>query len=85
MFSSCWWKLEGFEEKNQSFYEKQSSVDFRKLSNSCYSEIETHVRDKVNKWFDLSNYAAKKELEYAAGFNTSNSAANLDIKIDISY
>ena len=38
---------------------------------SCYSEADSHIRDKFKVVLDLSNYATKKELEHAAGIDTS--------------
>ena len=36
------------------------------------------IRDKVKVVLDLSNYAAKKELDHATGVNASNLAAAKD-------
>ena len=41
-------------------------------------EPDIHIRDKVKVVLDLSNYAAKKELDRATGVNTSNLAATKD-------
>ena len=40
-----------------------------------YPELTSHIRDKVKVVLDLSNYATKKKLEHAAGFQTSDLAA----------
>ena len=42
---------------------------------SYYPQPDSHVRDKVKVVLDLSNYATKKELEHAAGIDTSDIAA----------
>ena len=39
-------------------------------------EPDSHIRDKVKVVLDLSNYAAKNELEHTTGVDTSNLAAN---------
>ena len=41
----------------------------------CYSEPDSHIRDKVKEVLDLSNYATKKELEHATGIDTHDLAA----------
>ena len=40
-----------------------------------YSELDSYIKDKVKVVLDLSNYATKKELEYATGIDTYNLAA----------
>ena len=42
---------------------------------SYYLEADSHIRDKAKVVLGLSNYATKKELDHAAGANTSDSAA----------
>ena len=42
---------------------------------SLYPEQDSHIRDKMKVVLDLSNYETKKELEHAAGIDTSNVAA----------
>ena len=42
---------------------------------SYYPEPDRHIRDKVKVVLDLSNYAIKKELDYAARIDTSDLAA----------
>ena len=41
---------------------------------SYYPEPDSHIRDKVKVLLDLANYATKKELEPAAGVDTSDLA-----------
>ena len=41
-----------------------------------YPEPDSHIKDKVKVALDFSNYAAVKELEHAAGVDTSDLAAN---------
>ena len=63
-----------------------------KLHISYYPEPDSRSRIKVKVVLDLSNYATKKELDYAAGVDTSNLAAKKDFialkaevqKLDIS-
>ena len=43
-----------------------------------YPEPDGHIREKVKVVLDLSNYATKKELEYATGIDTSDLAAKKD-------
>ena len=45
---------------------------------SYYPESDRHIRDKVKVVLDLSNYAIKKELDYAARIDTSDLAAKKD-------
>ena len=45
---------------------------------SYYPEPHNHIRDKVKVVLDLSNYATKKELDYATGVDTSDLAAKKD-------
>ena len=40
-----------------------------------YPEPDSHIKDKVKVALDLSNYATVKELEHAAGVDTSDLAA----------
>ena len=40
-----------------------------------YPETDSHIRHKVNVVLGLSNYDTKKELEHAAGVDTSGFAA----------
>ena len=40
-----------------------------------FLEPDTHIRNKVKVLLDLSNYATKKELEYAVGVDTLDLAA----------
>ena len=49
-----------------------------KLLMSYYPEPVSHIRDKVNVVLDLSNYATKKKLDYAAGVDTSDLATKKD-------
>ena len=42
---------------------------------SYYPEPGSHIRDKVKKAVDLSNYATVKELEHVSGIDTSDLAA----------
>ena len=42
---------------------------------SYYPEPESHIRDKVKVLLDLSNYAAKKELNHNTDVDTSDLAA----------
>ena len=42
---------------------------------SYYPEPESHIRGKVKVLLDLSNYAAKKELNHNTGVDTSDLAA----------
>ena len=42
---------------------------------SQYPELNSHIIDKVKVVLDLSNYAAKKELDHATGVDTSDLAA----------
>ena len=46
---------------------------------SYYREPDSHIRDKVKVVLDLSNYAAKEELEHATGVDTSELAAKKDL------
>ena len=41
---------------------------------SCYQEPDSHISDKAKVVLDLS-YTTKKELEHAAGIDTSDLAA----------
>ena len=43
-----------------------------------FLEPDTHIRNKVKVLLDLSNYATKKELEYAVGVDTLDLAAKKD-------
>ena len=45
---------------------------------SCYPEPDRHIRNKIKVELDLSNYAAKKELDHATGLDTSDVAAKKD-------
>ena len=45
---------------------------------SYYPETDCHIQDKVKVVLDLSNYATKKELDYATGVDTSDLAAKKD-------
>ena len=42
---------------------------------SYWPEPDSHIRDKVKAVLDLSNYATKKELDHATGFEKSDVAA----------
>ena len=42
---------------------------------SCYSEPDSHIRDKVKAVLDFSSYVTKKQLEHATGVDTSDLAA----------
>ena len=42
---------------------------------SYYPESDSHIKDKVKVVLDLPNYATKKELDHAAGVDTSDLAA----------
>ena len=46
---------------------------------SYYPEPDSHIRDKVKVVLDLSDYATKKELEYATGIDMSDLAAKKDV------
>ena len=46
---------------------------------SCYPERGSHIRDKLKVVLDLSNYATKKEVEHAAGVETSDVAPKKDV------
>ena len=45
---------------------------------SYYSEPDSHIRSKVEAVLGLSSYATKKELEHAAGIDTSDLAGKKD-------
>ena len=45
---------------------------------SYYPELDGQIRDKVKVVLDLSSDATKKELEHAAGIDTSHLAAKND-------
>ena len=45
---------------------------------SYYSEPDSNIRDKIKVLLDLSNYATKKELEYATGIDASNLVVKKD-------
>ena len=45
---------------------------------SHYSEPDSNIRDKIKVLLDLSNYATKKELEYATGIDASNLVVKKD-------
>ena len=45
---------------------------------SYYPEPDSHIKDKVKVVLGSSNYAIRKELNYATGFDTSNLAAESD-------
>ena len=59
-----------------SFYEKELLLS--KLYMSYYPESDSYIRDKVKVVLGLSNFATKKELEYATGFDTFDLAAKKD-------
>ena len=42
---------------------------------SYHPEPDSHIREKVKVVLDLSNYATEKELDHAAGVDTSDLAA----------
>ena len=42
---------------------------------SYYPQLDFHIRDKVRIVLDLSNYVTKKEIEHAAGVDTSDLAS----------
>ena len=42
---------------------------------SYYPEPDSHIKDKAKVVLKLSNYATKKELDHAAGVDTSDLAA----------
>ena len=44
------------------------------LQMSYYPEPDSHITDKVKVLLDLSNYATKKEFDYATGVDTSDLA-----------
>ena len=48
---------------------------------SYYPEPNSYIRYKVKLVLDLSNYASKKELNNAAGVDTSNLAAKNDFVV----
>ena len=45
---------------------------------SYYLSLHSHIRDKVRKVLDLTNYATKKEIEHATCVHTSDLAAKKD-------
>ena len=45
---------------------------------SYYTEPDSHIRDEVKVALNLSNYAIKKELDHATGFDISNLATKKD-------
>ena len=45
---------------------------------SYYPETDSRIRDKVKVVLDLSNYAAKKEVEHATGIDISDLSAKKD-------
>ena len=45
---------------------------------SYYPGSDSHIRDKVKVWLDLSSYAAKKELGHYTDIDTSDLAAKKD-------
>ena len=45
---------------------------------SYYTEPGSHIRDEVKVALNLSNYAIKKELDHATGFDISNLATKKD-------
>ena len=59
-----------------SFYEKDLLRSI--LQMSYYPEPDSHIRDKVKVVLDLSNYTIRKELDHAAGLDTSDLAAKKD-------
>ena len=42
---------------------------------SCYSEPDSHIKDRVKVVLDSSNYATKEELDHATGVDISDLAA----------
>ena len=46
---------------------------------SYYAEPAIHIRYKVKVVLDLSNYALKKELDYATGVDTSDLAGKKNL------
>ena len=42
---------------------------------SCYSEPDSHIKDRAKVVLDSSNYATKEELDHATGVDTSDLAA----------
>ena len=42
---------------------------------SYYPGSDSHIRDKVKVWLDLSSYATKKELGHYTDIDTSDLAA----------
>ena len=48
------------------------------LKISYYPEPDIHIGDKVKVVLDLSHYSTKKELEHAAGVDTTNLVAKND-------
>ena len=51
---------------------------------SYYTKPDSHARAKVKVVLDTSNYATKKELEYATGVDTSNLAAKMILLLSCS-
>ena len=53
---------------------------------SYFAEPRCHIRDKVKRVLDFSNYAIKKELGHATGIGTSDLAAKclfaLKVEVD---
>ena len=45
---------------------------------SYYTEPDSHIRVEVKVALNLSNYAIKKELDHATGFDISNLATKKD-------
>ena len=63
------------EKIKRRFYEKELLLS--KLQMSYYTKPDSHARAKVKVVLDMSNYATKKELEYATVVDTSNLAAKM--------
>ena len=64
------------EKISNSFYEKEFLLS--KLQMNYYPESDIHINRKVKVTLGLRNYATKKELGDATGFNISNLAARKD-------
>ena len=43
---------------------------------SYYSELDSHVRDRIKVVLDLPNYTTREELDHTTGVDTSDLAAS---------
>ena len=58
----------------RNFNQKELLLSKLKMKMSYYPELDSHIRNKVKVLQYLSNFANRKELEHAAGVDTSNLA-----------